>query len=227
MKNVKNYFNNKVGFILIVMTLVFILFNACYFRWQSQSIQDTLLNEKYIEIVNFVDMLTVTVDADVERGSVGYEETIIDSAEYIDRLYQIYAAAYRIDDDGTYRLITKREVETSAFTPFDYDGISDIVDSNETGSFIITYTPELQTERDMRVYFKKMPTDPESLARYVVFAGVTKYSVESKIDLWVSLGQWVSIGILFVLVLGHVYSIAQAGYLYSLRGGDKWRNKGR
>ena len=92
---------------LLLIPIAFLIFNAIYFQHAAIEIQSALLREKITEITNFVDMLTITVDADVERSRQGYEANIRDATEFIDKLFQVYGASCESDSDQVFYSASK------------------------------------------------------------------------------------------------------------------------
>ena len=219
-----NLLNGKRKYLLL-LPLVFIIFNAVYFRQATVEIKDTLLQEKYTEIVNFVDALTVTVDADVERGREGYETTIEDAVKFIDNLPLVFAAAYTLNDGELVLFPELRNYETN-YEPTDYPEFVNAVLTHESGELIMGFTPENQPYRDMHIYYRWMPTISDVQTHYLVVAAVSQYSVTAKVAEWVSVGQIINTIVTFVIILTLIMLLARLGYVYGSRNGDKWRDKG-
>jgi hypothetical protein len=172
-------------------------------------------------------MLAAVVDADLNREWFDHERNIQNSMEFLDRLYQVYGSAYKIAD-GQLVLITERFYETSPFEPLEFPEFWDAIFTQESGSLIIGYTPEGQDYRDLHLYFRWMPLYFPADERYLVIAGVSKDSITSTLALWVSIGQWVSMAITFLINAWLITLLARLGYIYEERDGDKWRDrKGR
>jgi len=180
------------------------------------------LKEKYEEIINAVDMLEAAVDANPKREWQEHERNIRDSVEFMDKLYQVYAAAYKPVGDNIV-LITERFYETSPLEPFDSKDFRDAIILQEKGTLTIGYAPENQTYREMLLYFRWMPVYTSPNERYLVVAGVSQYSVTVSISLWVSIGQWVSMAITFLLNAWLIILLIRLGYIYEQRGENKWR----
>jgi len=191
-----------------------------------KEIRQTLLKEKYIEVVNIVDMLSAAVEANPERHWSEHEQNIKDSIEYFDTLPQIFAAAYKVID-GELIIFTKRVYETSPLEPLERPEFIEAVFSNEQGSIVIGDTPENQQYRDVYLYYRWMPIYSAPNERYLIVTGVSYYSVSSAVPLWVSVGQWVSMGITFAINTGLIILLVRLGYIYESRQGDKWRKRGR
>ena len=215
--------NRRYRFILI-LPLVFLVLNAVYFKHTTKEIKEVMLNEKYIEIVDEVDMLAAAANANTERFWLDHEDSLRESVEFIDHLFQIYAGLYKYID-GQLTLISERAYQTSPIDPLDYKEFRDLVNSQEDGKYTIGYTPDNQTYRELHLYFKWMPTYTPENERFLVVAGVSLYSVVTKVALWVSVGQWISMIITFAFNVWMVLMITRLGNIYDKRTGDKWREE--
>jgi len=208
------------------LPILFLVLNALYYKYVSEEITGALLNEKYIEIVNAIDMLDAVVMADPERQWLDYEANICDSIEFLDGLYQVYAGAYKYIDDQLV-LITERFYETSPLEPLEYDEFNNTVKTQESGTLEIGYTPERQPYMEFKLYYKWMPQYSPKDERFLVVAGVSLYSVVSNISIWVSVGQWVSAVITLFLNIWLILLITRLGSVYDNRKKEKWReNRG-
>ena len=183
---------------LPLLPFFLLIANSFYCLSLIRESKDALLREKYEEIVNVVDMLTVTIDSAALRGHDDYVSTIRDATEFIDRLHQVYAAAYKLED-GQPRIITKRFFETSVFEPFDYPEFVQAVNQAPAGGQVIRYTPAGQPPRELRLYFRWLPTNAGSKGEYLVVAGVSEHSVRASLASWFTLGAWVNTMLTFLL----------------------------
>jgi len=172
---------------LLLLPLILLVFNALYYQHVIHKINETLLNEKYITTIEAVDMLS----AAIETTEQTCKESIINAVEYLDGLYQVYAAAY----DGKLVLITSRHFETSVFEPTDYPEFMEQIKVQKRGNIVIGYTPEDQEYRYLHLYYRW-------IREYLVIAGVSKYSIVTGIPLLISIGAWANTLITFLLNLG-------------------------
>jgi len=218
------FLNHKMKKYLMLLPVVFLILNALYYQYAVRRIQDTMLQEKNVEICDTIDMLSAAVDATPERKWYDHEENIIGAMEDIDRLYQVYGAAYKTVD-GELVLITDRVYETTIFDPLDYPEFVNAIKTQDSGDLIIGYTPENQTYRELHLHFQWMPLYSGPDERYLVVGGVSKYSIITKIPVMVSVGQWVSMAITFIINAWLIILIVRLGYIYVQRKGDKWRNR--
>jgi len=111
------FLNNRKRKYLTILPFVFLILNAFYYMHASDEIQNTLLQEKYEEITNAVDMLAAAVEANPERVWQEHEHNIRDSVEFMDQLYQLYAGAYKlIDKTMPANYIDSRHCSSKALT---------------------------------------------------------------------------------------------------------------
>jgi len=217
-----NFLNNGSGKKLLLLPVAFLVLNALFFSHATQEIEKTLLKGKYLDAINFVDMLAAAVEATSDRDWRDHEKNIRDSVEFVDRLHQVYAGAYkRIDDELV--LFTERYYETSVFEPLDYAPLMDAINSEDYGRIVIGYTPEEQGYRELHIYFRWMPLYSPTGERYLVVVGVSRLSVEPIIARWVSIGKLASMVMTFLLNIWLVIMLTRLGYVYEEREGDKWR----
>jgi hypothetical protein len=181
-----------------------------------------MLREKYLEVLHAADMLAAAVEANPQREWIDHERNIIDSIEYLDRLYQVYAAAYKPTDGGL-ALLTNRYYETTPLEPIDYTIFMEAIFAQESGDLVIGFAPENQPYLDVHLYYRWMPRYSPAGERYLVVTGVTERSIVSKIPLWVSTGQWAGMAVTFTLNIWLVVLLTRLGYIYEQRKGDKWR----
>jgi hypothetical protein len=215
--------NSKWKYLLLV-PIVFLAMSGIYFRHAAKEIQNALLGEKYKEAIDIVDILAAAVEANTERQWQDHEQNIVASVEYTDRLYQVYAEAYK-PIDGELVSITERFYETSPFAPFEFAEFIEMAAAKESGSLVIGYTPDDQDYRGLHLYFRWMPLYSPPDERYLVIVGISRYSVVSTVPLWVSAAQWASMGLTFAINVSLILLLARLGYIYDLRHGNKWRKE--
>jgi len=209
---------------LLLIPIIFLVANAVYFKNAITEIENALLMEKYNETVNTVNMLAATVEENSGLEQIEKERIIHDMIEFTDKLYQIYAGAYKLIE-GEYILMTERFYETSPFEPFDFAEFAETVPTQGSGDIVIGYAPENQEYRELHLYFRHMPANSPTGEHYLVVAGVSKYSVTSSIPAWVSSGLWVNMGITFAINTCLILLLVRLGYIYEQRTGEKWRDR--
>lgn len=218
--------NNRRGKKLLLLPVIFLALNAVFFSHATKEIEKTLLQGKYEDAMNFVDMLAAAVEATTEREWQDHEKNIRDSVEFVDQLHQVYAGAYK-QIDGRLTLITERYYETSIFEPLDYPEFTDAISAHDHGKLVIGYTPEEQDYRELHLYYRWMPLYSPTGDRYLVAAGVSRLSIRPVVAQWVSTSQLASMAITFALNVWLVVLLTRLGYVYEQRAGDKWRDRRR
>jgi len=212
------------GRYLLLAPIVFLVLNALFFQHATKEIQNALLYQKYIEIVHATKVLSEAVEADPERPWQDYERSIRNSVEYLDGLYQVYAGAYKLVD-GKLTLFSNRVYETSPFDPLDYEKLREKVFMQDSGYIIVEYLPDYQTNLELHVYFMWMPLHSAQNERYLIITGVSRNSVETTIALWISIGQWVSMGITYILLTWMIILLARFGQAGCQKEGDKLKRE--
>ena len=210
---------------ILIAPMLFLVFSAVFFSRANKEIKQSLMQEKYYEIIHAVDMLGAAVEANPDRPWGDHERNIVDSVEYLDGLEQVYAAAYEPTDSGL-ALITDRTFETSIFEPFDYSEFVEMIGEKESGTITIGYTPEHQSYRELYIYFRWMPVYSAPHSRYLVVAGVSEHSIIVKVGAWVSMGQAVHMAATFLLNEALVAVFVVLGDVWPQRAGDKWLKGG-
>ncbi|MCL2060875.1 MAG: hypothetical protein FWH01_17760 [Oscillospiraceae bacterium] len=208
---------------IFLLALLFFLANAYWNLHAVKAIKAAQVEEKYIEVVDIVDTIAAAVNADAGRPWLEHERNIADSAEHVDSLHQVYAAAFR---GAGLEPITERHYETSPLEPFEFEEARAAVSSGEErGRFEIGYAPEGQGYRVMHLYYRWMPSYSPPGERYLLVAGVTEHSIRTRIPALYTAGQWASTAIMSFLFVMLVYLNATLGHFWLARGKDHWRGK--
>jgi len=218
-----NFLSNRHRKYLILLPIIFLLLNAVFFSHAIKEIDKTLFEGKYVDTINFVDMLAAGVEATSDREWQDHGENIRDAVEFMDKQHQVYAGAYKMID-GQLVTITNRYSETSIFEPTDYAEFTDAITTQDFGRLVIGYTPEDQDYRELHLYFRWMPLHRPMEKQYLVVAGVSHLSVAIEIAQWVSMGQFVSMAVTFILNVWLIVLLTRLGHVYGQRKGDKWHD---
>jgi hypothetical protein len=213
------FLNNLRRKYVFLIPVVFLLINAFYNIYVIQAIKDVLLEEKFIETVNSVDMLGAAVYANNGRFWEDNEQNIIDSINFLDNLPMVFAAAYK-PVDGAYRLITERE-ETTNFDPMLYGEFTREIKTQLRGDVVVGFMPEDGNNRDVHLHFRYMPTYAPPEERFLVVTGVSHNSVMVHVPAVFTFGQWISTVITFVI---NVWLIALIAHYGSNNGKEKHEN---
>ena len=226
------FLNDKRKVYLLLLPFVFLIANALYFRWVTSAISDALLTEKYQEVQTELGLFATTMDAFVEVDSGWdvnrYTHIITDNIFMIDSKPMTFAAAYQYSDDALVNVSERHpSYEASPFDPLSYPGFCALIAEQDVGDFKVMFKPEGSDPREMLVHFRWIPTDGSLDGRYLVVVGISKYSISTQIPQWVSVGQWVSMTITFILSVGLAVFALQLGHIYDMREGDTLKDKYR
>ena len=211
---------------LILLPVVCLLLNALYFQYAVRKIESAMLRQKLVEVTDAIDMLAAAVEANPDRLWSEHERNLCGSVEYLDGLYQIYCAAYK-PVDGELSLMTGRQFETSEFEPLDHPEFVEAIHTRETGGLVVGYAPKDQPYRELHLYFRWMPLYSAAGERFLLVAGVSRYSIITQIPVWVSAGQWASMAVTFILNVWLVILIARMGAGREKSEDEKQRDGGR
>ena len=201
MKKLLNYAKENLRRALLILPVVVLVFNSYYYKYKTNEITDAMLHEKLVSVTDAVDMLAAAVEGNTERAWSDHELNVRNSVEFLDDLYQVYGAAYKPDGNGKLTLITKRVFETSVFEPFDYPEFTEAVTSHNYGNIVIGYAPQGQDWRELHIYYRWTPLYAPPDERYLVVAGVSRYSIVTHIPLLESTDKWVNTAVIFGLAV--------------------------
>jgi len=209
---------------LLLIPIAVLILNVMLLQFALGENDKAMLDEKYISIFRYIEMLGAGVDANPERLAIDHAKNIKDYIESVDKIYQVFAEGYKHTENGLERF-TERFYETSMFEPLDHPEFVEAVEGSECGKIIIGFLPEEQEFRDMHLYFRWMPLYSAKEDQYLAVGGVSKYSITARPSPWVNIGNMTTIGINFVLQIILIVWLSQVGYVYGRRGGGKWRDK--
>ena len=207
---------------LVLIPVVFLLFNALYFRAASREIRGAMLQEKIIQVTEAIDMLGAAVEANPDRLWYDHEKNIIDSVEYLDQIYQVFAAAYK-PVDGKLTPVTARYCEGDPIEPLDNPDFYVAVQNHNNGSITQDFMYD-DEPLELHMYYLWMPLYAPPDERYLLAIGVSQSSIVTAIPFWVSAGQWVNTGIMLLLIVIVTVMLSRLGYIWeSRKGPNKWR----
>ena len=209
---------------VLFLTVLVLIALSYYNLYSVRVIKSTQLEEKFVEIKNIIDTVAAAINADADTHWTYHERNVIAHTESIDRLEQVYAAAYKYDGESLV-LMTVREYETSPLDPFDFPESDVMFSGAESGRFLIRYKPDFQTERDMHLYYRWMPSYSAPYEKYLVIGGVTEYSIQTQIPTIFTIGQWVGTVIITALFFIFVFVDLALGHIWSQRGRNPYREK--
>ena len=175
--------------VVLLIPLVF------YFYFVTDEINTALLNENIVKIRDEINLLAAAVEADPDLHWTEHEKNIIAYVEDLDAINQVVAAVY----DNDLILQTERYALTSPFEPLEYPEFVTAIRTNTQGMLTIGYTPLDQAYRDLHIFYRWMPSYAPPEEQYLVFGGVSKFTVVSEVQKFVLFGLWGSLTINFLM----------------------------
>ena len=209
---------------LLLLPIIVLICNVALLQFSLGENDKAMLDEKYISIFRYIEMLGAGVEANPDRAAADQEKNIKDYIESVDQIYQVFAEGYKYNGEVLERF-TERFYETSMFEPLDYPEFVEAAMDNECGKIIIGFHPDDQDYRDMHLYYRWMPLYADEHDRYLAVGGVSNFSITAKPSHWVNIANITTIGVNFILQIILIVWLSQIGYVYSNRSGGKWRSK--
>jgi len=185
----RTIFKSKAKFLLLVPIIIFLL-STFYFKYASERIAGVMLEEKRKDVANHLTMLKEAIDATKDRPSKDNEPNIAACSEFINSMDNVYSWAYK-RVDGEWKLLSEFK-GPAAFLKL-RDKIFELTEGKTSGSFFIDYAPEDGPSRRLHISFEQMPMYACEEERYLIFTGISVFSLASTIPSWVNAGQWASI----------------------------------
>jgi len=187
---------------LILLPLIFLLLNAVYYQYMMKEVTNRLLQEKFNQIAADVDILGQTIDefvnTDQDWGVYDYTDNICKVVASIGTLPHTIADVYRENRYGLARL-SQRAPDQESFDPRAYVQFNSAIAKQEQGRLILNFSANNQKPMQMYLYFRWVPTGPQLDNRFLVVVAVSLQSITTPMALWISVGQWVSMAITFIL----------------------------
>ena len=180
-----------------------------YFYLSLNNMSDTLLQEKIISRRFDVDLVCDEIDKFVEIdndwNTYDYETILSYVVTEIDGTVGTYAELF----DGHLNSLSERSplFKGAPFDPREYPELIDFVKLNESGDMTVWFDKEGITPHDLYIYFRWVPTDKNLSNRLLVMIGVSKFSVDSNISVWVTYGAASLIVVSFVFIVTTVLTI--------------------
>ena len=176
----------SIGICVLIAAVVAVL---VIFNLISDGIDDMLLAEKLVEKQLEIDLiaeqtdLSIKKDNDWERAHDHYVNNIMISLELLDRVEMTYAAVF---DENLQNLSARSpSYEGSPFEPNVYPAYVEMVKANESGFFVVPFTPPGSAERDMHLHFQWLPSDTSLPNRLLAVVAISKYTINTKVSTWV------------------------------------------
>ena len=210
---------------LLLLPVCILIFATMGNSLVSGEIRRVALEQKKIELTNEINLIALSLEKDNEADAAIFEENLHTMVEYVDKLYQVFAATYK-RASGEYKLLTGREATIVPFNPFDHPEFVEAVSTHDTGYVTVVFDPgEPEKARDLHLYYRLAPEHFDREDRYLIVGGVSHYSVTAGADALISIIPMVSTLIMFGLMMWAVLLITRLGYVYDLRIGPKWRDR--
>jgi len=220
-----NLLNTKARYLLVVVPFVVIfLFSLAYLNLRQETAA-AILHEKFVEKQQSVDLLAAQVDAYIatpayQSGFGRFELILSAGLAQVDAQPFTYAALY----DGQMDNVSARTPSySSAFEPLTDAAFQDAVRANDSGTYVLPYTPDGDETRDMHIYYRWIPTDSSFEGRYLAVVAVSRYSVESILPLGVWALPLALCAVTTALITAAVWLLRYLGEIYVSRKGGKWR----
>ena len=206
---------NKHKFLryLFLLPILLMIAFSLFFHQLMSEIRNELLNEKFIEKRTNVDLIGTQIDRfielDADWGYYDYQSIIAYNMQYIDELPMTFAAIYNEEFES----ISARSpsYEGAPFEPTRYPEFIHAVKNSEMGKLILPFTPTGDIERDMYTYFRWVPSDPTLSNRFLTVVAISKYSVNTVSEDWISYGAMALIIVTAILNLIMVILVCRMG----------------
>jgi len=220
--------NSKLGRWLMLIPFILALAACFYFMGVTAEIDNTLLEEKYLEKVLEIDLIDSLVDSliviDDDWYTYDYIRLLLESIDLLDAQPYTFAALYNTD---LVSLSHRTASYADLYDPFLNEEFKEAVLSNECGHFISEYTPIDAPTRDMYIYYRWVPTDTSLEGRLLTVVAISKYTVTNHAASWVGIGAIILISSVTILNAIMIAVIVKLGWVYSVRAGDKHRREER
>ena len=175
-----------------------------------------------------VDLICTQIDDYVERDddweTYDYSAALRTSMAYLDAQPMTFAAMY--DEDGNDISDRTESYEGAPFIPMLDPNFLDEVCKNESGDYVMAFTPKGEPTRDMRIYYRWVPSNRQLEGRYLLVVAISTYSISTPMAVWYTIGSVGNIIITFAIEVALVLLYIRAGRFYDARDGrgeEKWR----
>ena len=220
--------NSRWKVFLLLIPLIFSIAAGGYFYNVTREIDNTLLEEKYLEKVLEIDLIDSLVDSliviDDDWYTYDYIRLLLESIDLLDAQPFTFAALYNSELES---LSHRTASYADLYDPFLNEEFKEAVLSNERGHFISEYTPIDAPTRDMHLYYRWVPTDTSLDGRLLTIVAISQYTVTNHAADWVGWGGIVIITVTAILNIISVLLITELGWIYKAREGDKYRKEMR
>ena len=211
---------------VIVIAVIYLTIKASLCWGSTVSINNGLLQEKFTEKVQQVDMLANYIDemvkVDKDWGIYDYVRTLHGAVDFVDEQYMTFAAQY-VYSGGKLNAVSHRtpSYAGSLFDPTKYDEFMGDIYTHENGQLILPFTPADEPMRDMYTYYRWIPTNPELDDRVLIVVAISQYTVQTNAALLGSLPFLFDFIVSFALVVILTYFNEILGCVWAKRRGKQ------
>ena len=203
---------------LVLIPILLGLF-AIWFQADRQiQASESILQEKFIDKRFDIDIICDQTDAfiriDADWGEYDYQTILTHSIKLIDEQPYTYAGIF--DSDLTDISIRHPSYSTS-FEPLLDPGFLDATKSNQSGDYVMSFTPEGEPPRDMYLYYRWVPTDTSLDGRFLLVIAISSFSVANKLTSWI---PWGTLPISLFLIVGGIWVAIR-----QIRLGEIWKQR--
>ena len=184
----------------IILAAIGVAFNVV-----SNGIDAMLLSEKLIEKQIQIGLVVEQTDRAIAKGNDWttehdhYIDTILTSMETIDELYMTYAAVF---DEGLQNVSARSpSYEGSAFEPTRSADFVAAISANDSGDFVMSFTPGGAAPRDMYIHYRWLPSDAALENRVLAVVAISEYTINTRISTGV---QILSVFLAITTIIGAI-----------------------
>ena len=178
----------KGKFFLLIPVVIFII-SSVYYMYASERIAGAMLEEKRKDVSHHLRMLMMAINATYDRHWEESEPYVAACTEFINSMEKTYSWAYK-REKGEWKLLSEWR------GPKEFLQLREEIfaraEGQTSGSFYIDYEPVGGPSRKLHISFEQMPMYASQEERYLIFTGISMFSLVSTIPDWVSAGQWTS-----------------------------------
>ena len=223
-------FNHPVWKYLVIVPMLISIGFGILNGYVSREAKAKLLEEKFVEKIRAIDRIAGDIDffADtVGWGALGLNEQILSrSMADEDAQPMTYAALFT----ETFENVSARSPSySSAFEPLEDSAYCGFVRSNDSGVYLMPYTPADAPEREMHIYHRWVPSDNRLEGRYLLIVAISEYSITNNLASWVNASLLSQTAYLFVTTICLTLLIVKAGVFLGKRekaqDGTIWRER--
>ena len=179
----------KTTIFWILIPVILLIVTLVAFNIISNGIDSMLLAEKLIEKQFQIDLIVEQIDHVLEKNNDWtlehdyYIDSILVSMEMIDELDMTYAAVF--DEHLTNVSARSPSYAGSAFEPTVSAEFVEAISLNDTGDFVLPFTPKDSATRDMYIHYQWLPSNASLENRVLAVVAISQYTINTRISTWV------------------------------------------